>query len=396
MVSSFNIHFTGEKEAVVLSLVRSNGSGVIGFLKDDRRLNVAVTRARRHCAVICNTDTVSNHPFIEHFVDYMEEFGEYRSAMELQAAHGLETDFQKAEAEILKLPIETRIHSQRVNTEAMKPEGTQAIMRVSVGENAIKAILDKITEFASGANDDEMVLSSELSRSDRRVVHEYATELGFHHRSEGVDAVDRHVILKVTKSEAAPVSTNTDSDLRGEQAESSLDPHDVSDYLEVEHRKPSAFLTFDDKHEIESQSSDEVDDEQPSINSMLRSLALEREERERGRTNHQATSGPEKSEKKKRKGGQVLGGRKPDNKKEDITADYDDDMAFLDSQIKMVQNSHGRKIDGADNYKRIVNGVLMSRPREQEKKRDPKASSALTAKLRKAQEDRKSKGTRKK
>jgi hypothetical protein len=313
--------------------------------------------------------------------------------MELQATHGLETDFQKAETEILKLPIEPRLHSQSVNTVTMKPEGMQPTLRVSVGENAIKAILDKITKFASGANGDEMVLSSELSRSDRRVVHEYATELGLHHRSEGVDGVDRHLILKVTKSEAAPLSTNTDSDLRGEQAESSLDPHDVSDYLEVEHRKPSAFLAFDDKHEIES---DEVDDEQPSINSMLRSLALEREERERGRTNHQATSGPEKSEKKKRKGGQVLGGKKPDNKKEDITPDYDDDMAFLDSQIKMVQNSHGRKIDGADNYKRIVNGVLMSRPREQEKKRDPSASSALTAKLRKAQEDRKSKGTKKK
>ena len=44
----------GEREAFVLSLVRSSergGASGIGFLKDDRRLNVAVTRARRQCVV---------------------------------------------------------------------------------------------------------------------------------------------------------------------------------------------------------------------------------------------------------------------------------------------------------------------------------------------------------
>ncbi len=45
----------GEREAIVLSLVRSNYKGNLGFLKDDRRLNVAVTRARRHVALICNS-----------------------------------------------------------------------------------------------------------------------------------------------------------------------------------------------------------------------------------------------------------------------------------------------------------------------------------------------------
>ncbi len=45
----------GEREAVVLSLVRSNYKGNLGFLKDDRRLNVAVTRAKRHVAVICDS-----------------------------------------------------------------------------------------------------------------------------------------------------------------------------------------------------------------------------------------------------------------------------------------------------------------------------------------------------
>jgi superfamily I DNA and/or RNA helicase len=49
----------GEREAVIISLVRSSDQGGqdgIGFLRDDRRLNVAVTRAKRHCCVICDTN----------------------------------------------------------------------------------------------------------------------------------------------------------------------------------------------------------------------------------------------------------------------------------------------------------------------------------------------------
>ncbi|KAA0196735.1 hypothetical protein HAZT_HAZT009026 [Hyalella azteca] len=46
-----------EKEAVILTLVRSNTKGEIGFLAEDRRLNVAVTRAQRHLSVVCHTQS---------------------------------------------------------------------------------------------------------------------------------------------------------------------------------------------------------------------------------------------------------------------------------------------------------------------------------------------------
>ena len=54
----------------------------MGFLAEDRRINVAITRARRHLAVVCDSDTVSNHKFLKAMVDYMTEKGEIRSAQQ--------------------------------------------------------------------------------------------------------------------------------------------------------------------------------------------------------------------------------------------------------------------------------------------------------------------------
>ncbi|XP_031509646.1 DNA-binding protein SMUBP-2 isoform X2 [Papio anubis] len=71
-----------EKEAVILSFVRSNRKGEVGFLAEDRRINVAVTRARRHVAVICDSRTVNNHAFLKTLVEYFTQHGEVRTAFE--------------------------------------------------------------------------------------------------------------------------------------------------------------------------------------------------------------------------------------------------------------------------------------------------------------------------
>merc|ERR1712083_938051 len=69
-----------EKEVVVLSLVRSNQRKEVGFLGETRRLNVAVTRARRQLIVVCDTETVKNDKFLKEFIEYLEKEGEVRSA----------------------------------------------------------------------------------------------------------------------------------------------------------------------------------------------------------------------------------------------------------------------------------------------------------------------------
>ncbi|XP_027552125.1 DNA-binding protein SMUBP-2 [Neopelma chrysocephalum] len=71
-----------EKEAVILSFVRSNRKGEVGFLAEERRINVAVTRARRHVAVVCDSHTVGSQPFLRRLLDHFSQHGHVRSAFE--------------------------------------------------------------------------------------------------------------------------------------------------------------------------------------------------------------------------------------------------------------------------------------------------------------------------
>lgn len=73
-----------EKEAIVISAVRSNDRREVGFLAESRRMNVAVTRARRHCALVLDSDTVRSEPFLDRLVTYFEDHGDYMSAAELE------------------------------------------------------------------------------------------------------------------------------------------------------------------------------------------------------------------------------------------------------------------------------------------------------------------------
>ena len=61
-----------ERDIILISLVRSNDNGQIGFLKDLRRMNVAMTRARMKLIILGNKDTMTQHPFYKKLWEYIE------------------------------------------------------------------------------------------------------------------------------------------------------------------------------------------------------------------------------------------------------------------------------------------------------------------------------------
>lgn len=71
-----------ERDLVYISMTRSNNEGIIGFLSDIRRMNVAMTRARKKLVVIGDSATLSRLPFYADFIDYAEENNAYQSAWE--------------------------------------------------------------------------------------------------------------------------------------------------------------------------------------------------------------------------------------------------------------------------------------------------------------------------
>ncbi len=71
-----------EADAVLVSCVRSNPAGQLGFLADLRRMNVALSRARRHLFLVGDSATLGRHPFYAGLVKRAEAAGGYRSAWE--------------------------------------------------------------------------------------------------------------------------------------------------------------------------------------------------------------------------------------------------------------------------------------------------------------------------
>ena len=71
-----------ERDIVYISMTRSNTDGNVGFLTDTRRMNVAMTRARKKLIVIGDSATLSSIPFYADFITYAEERNAWQSCWE--------------------------------------------------------------------------------------------------------------------------------------------------------------------------------------------------------------------------------------------------------------------------------------------------------------------------
>ncbi|MFT3710199.1 MAG: AAA domain-containing protein [Archangium sp.] len=73
-----------EKDVILVTLVRSNTEQQLGFLEDLRRLNVAITRPRKHLFVVGDSATLSGHPHYAKWIEFVQSVNGYRSAWEWQ------------------------------------------------------------------------------------------------------------------------------------------------------------------------------------------------------------------------------------------------------------------------------------------------------------------------
>lgn len=62
-----------ERDVIVISLVRANADGQIGFLSDLRRMNVAITRARMKLMIMGDVPTMTRHPFYRKLYEFIME-----------------------------------------------------------------------------------------------------------------------------------------------------------------------------------------------------------------------------------------------------------------------------------------------------------------------------------
>ena len=375
----------GEREAVVLSLVRSSDRGGrdgIGFLRDARRLNVAVTRAKRHCAVVCDVETVSQDDFIKGVVEWMEEHGEYFSAAEFDK----DEDIPSAKAQ-QKAPVQNKLNAKaKEKTKMFAARKTKSRSNnVPMSQKEVKdnteaqriALMERIRHFSETiTKGDELALGRGLSEYDSVVAKELASKLGLGYREHDGElfVFIKTCTLQSIQSEPEPETATVTT---------------------------SAFAQLD-VNDDESSSDDNADDDDDTEakdepNNLLKHLALEREQRrkEQQPATQAKTTSSSKKAKKKKKGGQKVGGGGKQSKPKSDDLDDLDDMAFLDAQIDKVQSSHGRKVEGSGTYKTIVNGILLSKPKPQEKKKNLTASSQLQSKLNAKAQDRKVKKKKK-
>ena len=237
-----------EKEAVVLSLVRSNRKGLfllflffckvvsvssdneaqqnqsafiqtylfillilgeVGFLSEDRRINVAVTRARRHITVVCDTQTVKNHAFLKSLVDHMTEFGEVRTAFEYiqdivpqnytrdhKDTNASTSSSASTKPRVRDQPTGQTKQGQKKSTNSSKKENTAGSekhpksctstqTKMEQNKNTEAEIREQVEKFLKSPNQRELQFPSSFNSHDRLLVHQFAEELGLVHESKG-------------------------------------------------------------------------------------------------------------------------------------------------------------------------------------------------------------------
>lgn len=171
---------------------------------------MAVTRARRHITVVCDTQTVQNHAFLKSLISHMTEFGEVRTAFEYiqdivpqnytrdhkdTKANTFAGSSMSAKQKVKDRPPSKAKQGQKkstvssngntASTEKHTKSCLTALTEEEQNKNRYTEIREQVETFLKDLNQRELQFPSSFNSHDRLLVHQVAEELGLVHESKG-------------------------------------------------------------------------------------------------------------------------------------------------------------------------------------------------------------------
>jgi ATP-dependent RNA/DNA helicase IGHMBP2 len=195
----------------VISMVRSNARHEVGFLAEERRMNVAITRARRLVAVVADSETINHNPFLRRLVAYLEEHAENMNARQFleedeivyEASSGMGTGKGQGD----KVDGKNRRKGKEVDANQRQRQQQQQKEELATLSEAEKQkmkeeIEARIDGFVRDGSSRELEFEASLGAFQRKLVHEVAESLRLVHESRG-EGTERRIIVWKRKGTVA-------------------------------------------------------------------------------------------------------------------------------------------------------------------------------------------------
>lgn len=190
-----------EKEIIILSLVRSNDSREVGFLSERRRINVAVTRAKRHLTVVCDSETVTNDTSIETLVQYLQQNGDIVCAQDFRDDMQNLTSVERPQHLRFKPKNIPKDKKTRNQNKCKEFKNKKSISKSDENQRNNSLDIERENEFEIKINDflesseSELIFEPTLNSFERLLVHKICESLNLIHESTG-EAQERHIVVK--------------------------------------------------------------------------------------------------------------------------------------------------------------------------------------------------------
>jgi len=236
-INSVDAYQGREKEVIILSMVRSNDANEIGFLIEERRLNVAITRARSHLVVVGDSGTITKESkALESFIDYCYANGDVVTASDyLDRLHKFDDLNIEMKGKSIVATASGKDKKgkggkvkQKQPNKSTNRKKTDVKTALTAGENGetkngegaknndenserkkhhsssnyirnkeIEAELQaKLEAFAADSDEMHLFFPETLNAYERHLVHEWCEQNGLQHESHGEGAERKIVVSK--------------------------------------------------------------------------------------------------------------------------------------------------------------------------------------------------------